>query len=304
MGVETLAEVFSNVALTTVQTTTGVTGELSDCCNCMQGYRFRLLFPIIIFALLLADAGTNTWECRELMHTYSSTTNYYNITNSHQMGYLNEFVNEMPTILIISNITTGIRLGILIFQILLLLDIGKFFSSSNVNLLESVIVVAVIICALLEFVVEILGVSLGKLIIAFKSIAALKSMQTTSSQVSNGITVLLALTEYGFLTRRTYLAYIHSNSSGCCGCCRGASFALSFVTLFLFQSISLGTTIYAFAISLGVVNIDVYDKLDFWTNLEIVAGITFASFITSLCAMVIYHRCCSKNSRNNRVAAF
>ena len=247
------------------------------------------------------------------MHTYSSTTNYYNITNPHQMGYLNEVVNELPTILIASLITTGFRLGILFLQILLLHGVGKLISSSHPGyhigakiqkFLESVNVVAEIVCAILEFVIEILGVSLGKLIVAFKSIAALKSMQTTSSQVSNGITVFLALTEYVFLTRRTYLAYINSKSSGCRGCCRGASFALSFVTLFLFQSVSLGTTIYAFAISLGVVNIDVYDKLDFWTNLAIVAGIAFASFITSLCAMVIYHRCCSKNRRNNRVAAF
>ena len=314
MGLDQFVDVFSNAALTAA----GATGDIADHHNCMQGYCSGQLFLLIEFCLLCLDAGTNLWQSSGLTYSYASTPNYYNITNPDQLGFLYNVVNLLPVILQVATLTIGIRIGLLIQRMLMQWKLGKsewsyqedYLSnrrrnldsvaaknlSSNKKALEEAIVAADIIGSSTEFLIEILCVSIAKLTVSFTSIAELQSMQTTSSQISNGITAALAVTEFMFLTRRTYRVYKNGTSSKCCK-------VILFTLLFIFQSVSVATSSYVFAISVGVVDIDVYDMYDFWYNFGIVGGIALGSILFSHGIMFTYHCCCSEpKQRGSRIA--
>ena len=269
----------------------------------MQGYCSGQLFLLIELVLLCLDAGTNLWESTGLVYSYASTPNYYNITNPDQLGFLYNVVNVLPIILQVATLTVGIRIGLLIKRMLMQWKLGGSEWSSmridsmaaknlsrNKRAFEEAVVFSDIIGSSTEFLIEILVVSIAKLTVSFTSIAALESMQTTSSQISNVITAVLAVTEFMFLTRRAYRVY---NNSTTRNCCKGLLFTL----LFIFQSVSVGTCSYAFAISVGLVNINVYDKHDLRLNFGIVGGIALGAIFLSFIITLIYHCCCSEPQR-------
>ena len=299
MGLDQFVDVFSNAALTAA----GATGDIADHHNCMQGNCYGQLFLLIELVLLCLDAGTNLWESTELAYSYTSAENYYNITNPDQLGFLYNVVNVLPIILQVATLTIGIRIGLLIKRMLMQWKLGGSEWSSmsrdsmaarnlsrNKKAFEEAVVCSDILGSSTEFLIEILVVSIAKLTVSFTSIAALESMQTTSSQISNSITAVLAVTEFIFLTRRTYIVYKNSTTRNCCK-------VLLFTLLFIFQSVSVGTCSYAFAISVGLVNINVYDKHDLRLNFGIVGGIALGAIFLSVISMFIYHCCCSESRR-------
>lgn len=290
MVLEQLMEIFSDVSLPALQTATGVTEDVGECCGWMQGPKWATLFLAIRIILCFGDAGTNLLEFHDFNHSLK-----HNITEPHQMGYMYAAVDVLPYLLLFSVVPAFFRVALTFMETRLLWKLRRSVgptSAQNSKTFQECLLIGDIISLFLEFIIEILGVSIAKLVYAFKSIAALQSMMSTSSKVSNGVALALAIVEYGFLCRRAYVFFV--------SCRRGKIYALSFPLLFLIQSISFGTTAYAFAISLGVVDIDVYDKFDFYANFGIVLGVSVGSFLAAISFISLYHCIFAKPQSTHR----
>ena len=293
MGTEDLMAVISDVALPALKSLHGAADDLPK-----KGLCWIIIFQLLHAMFCIVDSATNAWE-----FIHFETVTYFNATEKETIHHL---VGQWGGYVLCFSIVPGIsRFAMTCVMIHTLLKRYKTVLPSEKNNNSFVtefqtLLYWMLFNMIMEFLFEILGINVTKLFIAFKSELALLALQTTASKVSGGITLALASFDYILLWRRTYIAY--NKGTGCCTCCTlGLEYKIGIVGLIFFQSTGLGTAIYSFLISIGVVNVYPYESKDFYINIINVLGLSSAVAVAAIFIMLIIRcirRLCN-GPRNN-----